>query len=328
MMCCYYPTTTVAIDDDIDFLTVITQHLGIADCISYSSPSKAIESLKNKNPLNRIYPRLSASSVISGDINTTIEDYSYNINLHRLHEEIYSNDRFHDPSILIVDYHMDEVCGIDLCETLLNHPAKKILLTGSSDKEKIAIDAFNKGIINRFINKSDPNFPIQLKQAVTILKEAYFRDFSAKLLPCIPDKNGMLLQNPTYINFVKNLQDQFNIVEYYLLDTLGSILFFDENGNPLWLIIKHETEINNYLNIAKDQDAKHTLIDALTNRKMIPFFFSNEDFQLTVFDWDNHLYPAHVLAGVNEYYYALIKGHIRNNLNREKITPYTMQKCT
>jgi hypothetical protein len=49
MMYCYYPTTTVAIDDDAEFLKTITQHVGIADCISYSSPNKALEFLKDQN---------------------------------------------------------------------------------------------------------------------------------------------------------------------------------------------------------------------------------------------------------------------------------------
>ena len=83
-----------------------------------------------------------------------------------LHEEIYNKDRFNDVSVIIVDYYMDEMNGIEVCETLSKHPAKKILLTGGADKENIAIDAFNKGIIHRFINKTDPDFPSQIRQAI------------------------------------------------------------------------------------------------------------------------------------------------------------------
>jgi len=326
MLCCYYPTTTIAIDDNIDFLRVITQHLGIADCISYSSPCKAVESLKNQKIFDRIYSRTSSkTSTYYNDVNTA-ENYELHVNMHKLHEEIYSEDRFHDASVLIIDYHMDEMSGIEVCEALSKHPSKKILLTGSAEKEKVAIEAFNKGIIHRYINKSDPNFPIQLKQAVLMLKEAYFRDMTSQLLPSISAENISLLQNPAYINFTRNLQAQFNTVEHYLLDKVGSTLFFDANGNPLWLIIKHETEIDNYLNIANDHDADTSIINGLTNRELIPFFFTEGDFLKSISEWGNHLYTAYSLTGTIGYYYTIIEGHIRNNLNCEHIISYAIHQ--
>ena len=326
MMCCYYPTTTIAIDDDIDFLRVITQHLGIADCISYTSPSKAIDSLECKKNFERIHSRVSRDIIISDDVNTTPEDYAFNVNMHKLHEEIYSNERFNDVSVLIIDYNMQEMNGIDVCETLRNHPAKKILLTGGIDKEDIVIEAFNNGIINRFINKSDPSFPAKLKQAVSLLKEAYFRDLSTKILPNIARSQKTLLHNPAYINFTRNLQDQFNTVEHYLLDTIGSSLFLDSAGNPLWLIIKHETELDNFVDIANNQESSPQLLNTLTKRSMIPFFFSEEDYQQSASKWDDYLHPAYPLPGANGYHYSIIQGHVKNNLKQENIVSYNLYK--
>lgn len=319
MMCCNYPTTTVAIDDEIDFLRTITQHLGIKDCISYSSPNKAIEALKDQKTFNRIQSRILKNNIVTEDINLLPEDHAVLINLKGLHEEIYTKDRFSDVSALIVDYYMDEMSGIDVCEALVNHPAKKILLTGGADKEKVAIEAFNKGIIHRFISKSDPDFPNKLKQAITLLKDAYFRDLTAILLSNITTG---ILQNSCYINFIRNLQDQYNAEEYYLLDTSGSIVFLDAQGLPVWLIIKHESEINNHEQFAIDQDADKNLIRKLAHREIIPFFFADEDYQYPVSEWDNFSYQSHPLPGVTGYYYAIKQGHIRNNLNKEKIIPY------
>ncbi len=325
MMCCYYPTTTVAIDDDVDFLKVITQHLEIADCISFSSPSKAVESLKNKQALDRLRSHISSQPIAIDNFKIG-EDYAFQINMHKLHNEIYSKNRFDDASVLIIDYHMGETSGIDVCEALSNHPARKILLTGGKDKEKIVIEAFNKGLIHRFINKSDPIFPALLKQAITMLREVYFRDLTTTLLPHIATTKASLLQHPAYINFTKNLHAQFNTVEHYLIDTVGSSLLIDADGNPLWLVIKHESEIGAYVNIAKDQDDSNPSTEALVQREKIPFFFLDEDFQKPVSAWEDYLYPAHLLTGINGYYYTVIKGHIRNNLVREKIISYNAYK--
>lgn len=223
------------------------------------------------------------------DINTMPDDYALLINMRGLHEEIYSKTRFNDVSVIIVDYYMNDMSGIELCESLAKHPAKKILLTGGRDKEKIAIEAFNKGIIHRFINKSDPNFSSQLKQAVTALKEAYFRDLSCSLLPYISTSNTDVLQNPAYVNFVKSLQDQFNIVEYYLLDRSGSAIFLNAEAKPLWFVVKHESEINNYKAIALEQDMDRDFIRMLETFEKILFFFLDEDHQHPVSEWEQFI---------------------------------------
>lgn len=320
MMCCYYPTRTIAIDDDVDFLRMMTQHLGISDCVSYSSPHKAIQSLKDQKSFQRLQSRILKTTFAPEAINSNPEDHAFLINMRGLHEEIYSIERFQDVSVLIVDYHMDELSGIEVCETLSKHPAKKILLTGGIDKEKVAIEAFNKGIIHRFINKSDPNFPTQLKQAISVLKESYFLDLTSAIFPYTSNTN--ILQHPSYVNFLRNLQCQFEAVEYYQFETTGSGILLDAKGSPVWFIVKHESEMENYEKLARDQDGSEKIIKALANRELLPFFFSDQDYENSVANWNQFLYPAQKLQGLSEYYYTIFKGHIRDNLVQEKIVPY------
>src|SRR5689334_20710133 len=116
MMCCYYPTTTVVIDDDILFLSAIQSEL--ENCKTYSSPSKAIQYLKNSHPFNRVHSQIVNNPLKFHELNQTDGDFAYHINLHHLHHEIYLKDRFDDVSILIIDYHMPEMNGIEVCEKL------------------------------------------------------------------------------------------------------------------------------------------------------------------------------------------------------------------
>lgn len=319
MMCCYYPTTAVAIDDDVDFLRVMTQHLGIEDCSLYSSANKAIEFLKNQQPFKRIQSRILNSGVAPESIKLNPEDQAFLLNIRALHNEIYSEDRFKDVSVLIVDYHMKELNGIEVCEALSNHPAKKILLTGGDDKEKVAIEAFNKGVIHRFISKSDSNFPNLLKQAILMLKESYFRDLTSTLLPYTA---ANVLNHPSYINFTRKLQYQFSAIEHYQLDFTGSSILLDAAGTPTWFIVNQDSEINNFKNLALNQDADSKVLQTLTSREKIPFFFSDADFQEPVSEWDKCLYPAQPFPGINDYYYSIHTGHIRDNLFQDKIISY------
>lgn len=323
MMCCNYPTTTIIIDDDINFLNIINRHFKIEDCMTYSSPKKAIEYLQTKIDFNRIQSRILKTHLTSEDVISTPENFALLVNVHNLHEEIYCAQRFSDVSVIIVDYHMEEMNGIDVCEALSNHPAKKILLTGAIDKEKNVIEAFNKGIIDCFINKSDKNFSDKLNHTITSLKEAYFKDLSSTILAYMPT-TSTLLQNPYYINLIQSIKNQFNAIEYYLLDSSGSHLFLDKQGNPTWLFIKHESEINNYQTIAIDQEAPEDIINALANRDKFPYFFSTEDYQHSVSEWNEFLYQAHPLPVASGYYYAIANNDIKEKLIREKIFSYEM----
>jgi len=317
-MCCYYPTTTVAIDDDTDFLGILTQHLGITDCIPYSSPKKAIATLRSQRPFKRIQSRV-LKATTAHENNKSPEDHAVRFNLHGLHEEIYNKDRFQDVSVIIVDYHMGDVSGIDVCEALTNHPAKKILLTGGTDKETIAIEAFNKGIIHRFINKSDVNFPIKLKQAISVLKEAYFRDLSSSVLPKSVDFH------PSLVNFSRSIQDQHEAIEYYMLDPLGSTLMLDASGEAAWIVIEHKSDMMNLEVLANDQEAPGHLIQDIANGSIMPFFFSENDYQTDASEWEKICYPAQALPGVKDYYYATWKGH-KNHIDQSKIVSYNSTK--
>ena len=323
MMCCYYPTSIIAIDDDKDFLSTIRQHLELTNCVLFTSPREAINNLINQRAFTRMQSRLlKTTTSMLEEARVAPEHYALLINLRGLHEEIYSSDRFRDVSVLIVDYHMEEINGIDLCEQLSHHPAKKILLTGGIDREKVAIEAFNKGIIHRFINKSDINFPTQLKQTINILKEAYFRDLSQTLIPHLPEKSTQLLQNAAYINFIRGLQTQKNVDEYYLLDTSGSIILLRSDGAATWIIIKNDIELDDFILIANEQDGSEDLIQAIKKRQKIPFFFSEGDYQQPVNNWDKYLYQCQPLPGISGYYYSIVEGHIRDNLHRANIVSY------
>ena len=104
------------------------------------------------------------------------------------------------------------------------------------------------------------------------------------------------------------------------------MLFLDSHGKPVWLIVKGDTEIENYKIIAGDQDADEEIIQAFSKRKVFPFFFSDEDYQNPVSDWDSFLHETHPLPGVDGYYYANYEGHLRNNLIRENIATYNDYK--
>jgi CheY-like chemotaxis protein len=319
-MCCYYPTTTVVIDDDKNFLKALIENLNAPDYRAYTSPKPAIESTRKYNNMQRICNRVIKAN---SDANiSSPEDKTITFKLRALHEEIYNGTRFDDVSVIIVDYYMDEMNGIEVCEALAKHPAKKILLTGGADMEALAIGAFNKGIIHYFISKSDPLFPSKIKQAIASLKHAYFRDLTAALIPHLPSMPLQLHQFSPYINFTQSLRKQLNIVEHYIVDATGSTLMLDADGNKSWLIVKHESEMQDMEILAQDQDAPEDLIQGIKERTLIPFFLSDKDFNHPASEWRRFFHPGQPLTCAKDYYYAIYSGDQEHQANQLTILSY------
>jgi DNA-binding NarL/FixJ family response regulator len=295
----------------------------------YSSPKDALRKIKSSHPLQRIHARIiKPADTIEFD-HTSTEETVIHINLHSLHEEIYNAERFNDVTVMIIDYHMNEMNGIELCKQLQYHPAKKILLTGGIDNERVAIQAFNDGAIHRFINKSDPNFIEKLNQAITSSKETYFRDISAQLLQHLPSSIVNILQHPSHINLTRQLRDQHAIIEQYILDMNGSTLMLDAKGNSILLIIKSEADMANYCNIAEDQEAPEKYIKGLAGRSILPFFFTKDDYHLTTSEWNDCFHICKAIPGMSKYYYSVIEDTDGRYIRKKEINPYTehQQEC-
>jgi CheY-like chemotaxis protein len=76
--------------------------------------------------------------------------------IHEIYKVIYNPRRYEEISTVIVDYDMPSMKGLEFCEKLQNPYIRKILYTGVAG-EGLAIEAFNKGLIDGYIRKGDPN---------------------------------------------------------------------------------------------------------------------------------------------------------------------------
>lgn len=321
MLLFLYPTTTTFIDDDQNFLNAVTTQPSIGQSVAFYNPNNAIDELTKANAFDRMKKHIRRKDLAhnQGDLVDAASLIGFDPS--HLYEEIYNPNRFRDIAVIVVDYYMDGLHGIEVCQKLKELPAKKILLTGGYDKEHLAIKAFNEGLIDKFISKTDPDLSRQLSQAIKILTESYFNDIGKMLIPLSLEATH-IFNNHNYINFVRSQQLNLNSVEFYLLDASGSCLFLDIDGAPSWLIIKHQDELENYKNIAIDQEAPASLIAELTNKSQIPFFFKDEDYQAGPENWGNYFLPARPLPGIAGYFYSIHTGNIRNIVDKQRIASF------
>lgn len=72
--------------------------------------------------------------------------------------------------VCVVDFSMPGMDGLQVLSELVDWPGARLMLTGQAD-ERVAVGAFNRGLIDHFIPKQTPNISVQLAEALEQLAE-------------------------------------------------------------------------------------------------------------------------------------------------------------
>lgn len=236
---CYFPSTALFIDDNRDFLLNFVLQLdeGLAYRV-FDSPFDALECIQKKHDsLDLLGQR--CLKKLSEIEETSLKDNKIPTNLASIHNEIYNLRRFDDISVVVVDYAMPGMNGLDFCRRINNTAIKIILLTGKAD-EKLAIDAFNEGLIHRYILKSDPDVADMITRSIYELQWQFFQDVSDSMVRLLSLESPPCMHDREFADFFREFCLENRIVEFYLADNHGSFLLLDDDANVSFLLAKPE----------------------------------------------------------------------------------------
>lgn len=301
----YFPTTTVFVDDNRPFLENLSLQLAPNAVFSlYESATKALEAITSQNQgisfARNVFSRYPYVEEFSS--NTCVID----IDIDRIHHEVYNRDRFSQKSVVVVDYVMPEMSGLEFCRQVEKVGIKKILLTGKAD-EKLAIRAFNDGLIDRFITKSDNAALPTLNRMISELQNEYFMEIGSPLINMLAAGIYGFLRDTEFAKVFERIKIERGIVEHYLCCNPEGILMVDKAGVVSLLVICIEDDMQAHYEISLDQGAPQELLDALSTRKFIPYFWeSRGHYDPVLTHWKSLLHPAEVVDGNQRYFYATI----------------------
>ena len=300
-----HPTMTVLVDDSASFLHSLRFQLGPAfPSIAFSDTTEAIGWLREHSAAPA-----ALADLLSPSVDTyTLSPQPYNIAMHveqvcgiRRHA-----DRFLTPSTLVVDYSMPGMDGLEFCASIRDLPCRKILLTGVAD-ERVAIDAFNQGLIDRFVRKSDAQALDRLESDLTHLQEAYFLGQSEYLRMLLALHDYSFVNDPAICALVRELGARHRIVEHYLFKTPPGFLMYDRDARPWLLAVETEQTMNAQFEIALDGAAPRSLLEALEQRRVVPNFSDGDGMYSAVRhkEWHRFTAPAQTCHGRELYYWAM-----------------------
>jgi CheY-like chemotaxis protein len=301
----YFSPTICWVDDNQLFLDAANSLFKEDyNCLTFVKPADAIQFLTSyQSPYSKInFTREFTES----DMFDTHNHLPVDINISEITQLANNASIRNEIAILVIDNNMPEINGIDICHNLKDSTYKKILLTGETGPIEV-IDAFNHGIIDKFIAK-DKSVTEKLQKNISELSYQYFYDITKNLLSHLEASRPSPLSDQAFIEFFHAWCESNQIKEFYLINRHGSFLAKDANGASTYFIVMGEQAKNEFLHLNDDAlDKAGDLLNQVSRGESIPFFgVGKESWEFSHDDWDKYFYPAKVIHGKEKYYWTTI----------------------
>lgn len=297
----FFPTQVILVDDDGLILKKLSDQIALLNrpVRTFSSPFAAldyIESLGQKS--------LSHKFMIQD------EETLLKANLIGLYKEIFNPGRYSTISTIIADFEMPDMNGLDFLMKVKTPNIQKILLTGVAD-ENLAINAFNDGIIDHYIKKHDPKIYPLIEACLSRSQNNFFTRETRVFLQAIHhDEHPQAIMEPGFEEFFKKILKEKDICEYYLLDSIGSFLLFDNKKNPSILFLFDEDILQYQLHAVSgdidESDLSESEFEDIENhKKALCFNYFDDGEFLEAKTLSKYLQPLEkIQLGGRPYYYA------------------------
>ena len=303
---CYYPTAVAFIDDSPSFLAAMELSMASQlNCITFSDPIRALNHANNLNNVNwnahnsTDYAYYSDSEqFIKNTLNLSVNKFT-------------DHGRYDEISVVVVDYDMPEMNGLDFCRNLKNPNIKKILLTGQAGSDD-AIRAFNDNLIDYYIKKSDDNLFANLTRAIFDLQNRYFIDISSYIKIRAIDNKQLLFNDSKLSNYFSRILEDHEVAEYYFMTNPPRYKLRSKSGATSNFLVYSRHDLNEQIRVIKEEAGPNWLVECLQSELYVPWFNTSDGFyDQDKFTHNRTIFLADVIKGQDTYYCAHVKDDTR-----------------
>lgn len=142
--------------------------------------------------------------------------------------------RFHLTGVLMVDYSMPGMSGVELVRRLEGFPARRILLTGEADAE-VAVRAFNQGLIQKFIPKSTPDLYREITRSAHEMHLGVCANIGQLVRANLSQSQIDLLQDAAVVDGLQRKIEELDWMEYVVVGSPFGVLGMAQHGPLQWL---------------------------------------------------------------------------------------------
>jgi CheY-like chemotaxis protein len=310
----YHPSTVLFVDDDAMFLESCKALYGRQfPCSGNTSPSEAIVELRASSAawdasLLRCLPQ----PMIPAEHDLHAGTQFLSVDHGRIIEISRQPERFATISVAIVDYAMPNMTGIEFFQAIRDLSVGKILLTGRAGAN-VAVEAFNCGLIDQFINKQDADVMQKLPAEIARLQHKFFSEAIKSVLPAHNGASEFFL-DAVVCQHLEELSRKVNSVEHFLTVEPNGILFFNRSAEPLFVMVADNESLQAHLEVASCLHAPVQLLDQLSARSIMPVFRTETGYYEKALEhtWPAYTVPSKRLQGERESWWIAETRDVRH----------------
>ncbi len=219
---------------------------------------------------------------------------------------VFNRARFGLISVVVIDFQMPEMSGIDLCRKLAHLPCKKILLTGQADAA-LAVNAFNEGLIDLFLPKLHPDLDGELNRAIERFQYAFLEQATGVIAAVLKAMDPGVWDSPSFSSFLHRICSDRGIVEYYAIEEPKGYLLVDADGRAGLLLLFDDRQLEAQAASAAASRAPEGVVVRVQSRRGALYFpYDDSSRVLSADQWWAGCVPLHPLPGCDDRYYALL----------------------
>jgi len=237
----YHPCTAILVDDDESFLRSLRKALGCENAVlAFSSTGKALKYIHQAqnfadNAFNLLRPyRFGQEDTGPGDNIVLLESS-------RVRDFAGSADRYKIVSVVIIDQVMPSITGLEFCSLIRDTGVKIILLTGKMT-DQATIEAFNDGLIDRYVNKNDRDARNKIKRMMAELHREYLVEKLNPLIQAFRASRNHMFDRYATKELMDNVYGVFKFTEYHYLPYPRGFLLSDDEGRKKICLLGSEQE--------------------------------------------------------------------------------------
>jgi CheY-like chemotaxis protein len=154
--------------------------------------------------------------------------------------------------VCVVDYAMPAMSGLQVLSELSNWTGSRVLLTGRVE-EQLAVSAFNRGLIERFIPKQSSDIRVKLTAAIQELLDLPDSRHEQIWRATLSREQHELLADPLVAKALSEMIRQQAWVEHFVIGAPFGILGLDAAGNASWLQLEPDSKLSELAEMAESQ---------------------------------------------------------------------------
>ncbi len=168
----------------------------------------------------------------------------------------------------VVDFQMPGMDGLKVLNHLLDWPGSRILLTGQAD-DQIAIEAFNKGLIDQFIPKQTADIAGRLMTTLIRLSQQAHPRLNTVWRTALKSSQQTILEQPSIASALLSMaRDRW--IEYVVLGEPFGMLGLDAQGECDWLQLEPTAGLKDVADLARSAGLGFELVRSIQNGNVLP----------------------------------------------------------